>query len=500
MTPSEKLYTADVVIVGGGIVGTAVAYTLSQYKLKLALVEKNFEIGWGATKANSGIVHGGFHDDPNTWKGRLCIRGNQAYPELCRKLDVTFRQNGILMIAMSEDEIPILNKYLERGKANNVPGIRLLSKGEVLSREPNLTRDVIAALYAPEGGVVNPFEMAIAMSEVAEANGAAVFTDTKVTGLKREGELIQVQTNRGVISTRFVVNAAGLWSDELARLAGDDYFKIKPRKGEEYLTDKRVGSLVTHTIFPTPTPTSKGILAIPTAEGNLMIGPTAVELEDKEAVDTTEAGFREIFAAVKRMLPSLDSRDIITSFAGIRAASDRGDFILEPSANFPGLVHAAGIESPGLTAAPAIAEVIVDILADEGLRLEKNPKAQDRRRPVTRFHALSDEEREALIAKDPKYGRIICRCETVTEAEIIDAIKRGARTVDGVKFRTRAGMGRCQGGFCQPLIIGILARELGLDPTQITKRGRGSHILVSALEKGQGSLDNSDDTAKEVLA
>ncbi len=484
MMQANALYTADVAIVGGGIVGTAALYQLSQYRLRLALVEKNYEVGWGATKANSGIVHGGFHDDPSTWKGKLCIRGNQRYPELCEKLDVTFRQNGILMVALSEDDLPVLNKYLERGKANGVPGISIISRDEALELEPNLTPDIVAALYSPEGGVINPFEMAIAFAEVAQANGAAIFTDTEVTGLKREGELIHVETDKGVIAARFVINAAGLWSDEIARLAGDDYFTITPRKGEEYLTDKRAGNLVHRTIFPTPSPTSKGILAIPTAEGNLMIGPTALELPDKAALDTTEAGFREIVTSVKRLVPKIDSRDIITSFVGLRAASNRGDFIIEPSPRFPGLIHAAGIESPGLTAAPAIAEVLTQIMADAGLDLIPNPSARDTRPQVPHFHELSNEERAQLIAQDPRFGRVVCRCETVTEAEIVDAIKRGARTVDGVKFRTRAGMGRCQGGFCQPLIIGILARELGVDPTDITKRGPGTKILVSPLNKG----------------
>lgn len=494
----QQLNNTDVVIVGGGIVGTAIAYVLSQYKVSLALIEREYEVGWGATKANSGIVHAGFHDSPATWKGKLCIRGNRMFPELARKLDVQFRQNGVLMVALSESDIPVLERYLEQGRTNNVPGIRMLSKSELLEKEPNLNPNVVAALYAPEGGIVNPFEMAIAMAEVAEMNGATILVDTEVTGLSRIDGDILVQTTRGTLRTKYVINAAGLGADDIARMAGDNSFVIKPRKGEEYLMDKRVGNLVTSTIFPTPTPTSKGILVIPTAEGNLMIGPTAWEIDDKEAVDTTAAGFEEIFDNAKKLVPSLSPRDIITSFAGIRAASDRGDFILEPSAVFPGLIHAAGIESPGLTAAPAIAEVILEMLKEQGIKLERNPAATDERPPVVRFHAMSDEERAALIKQNPQYGKIICRCETVTEGEIVDAIRRGARSVDGVKFRTRAGMGRCQGGFCQPLVINILARELGVDPVEITKRGRGSNILVSHLEKGQGYCSHTSDTAANV--
>lgn len=499
LSGEQELRQTDVVIIGGGIVGAAIAYTLSQYKVSLTLVEREYEVGWGATKANSGIVHGGFHDAPTSWKGKLCIKGNQAYPELARKLDVQFRQNGVLMVALSEDDLTTLNKYLERGMANNVPGLRILSKSEVLEKEPNLNPNVIAALYAPQGGVVNPFEMAIAMAEVAQANGTAILMDTEVTGLSRADSEILVQTTRGVIRTKYVVNAAGLGADDIARMAGDHSFSIKPRKGEEYLMDKRIGNLVTSTIFPTPKPTSKGILVIPTAEGNLMIGPTAWETDDKQAVDTTSEGFAEIMNSARALLPSLSPRDIITSFAGIRAASDRGDFILEPSVAFPGLVHAAGIESPGLTAAPAIAEVIAEILQEQGLKLEKNPEATDERPPVVRFHSMSDDERAELLRKNPRYGKIICRCETVTEGEIVDAICRGARTVDGVKFRTRAGMGRCQGGFCQPLVIGILARELGVSPTEITKRSRGSNVLVSRLEKGNQSQRSASATGASAV-
>ncbi|NLV92824.1 MAG: NAD(P)/FAD-dependent oxidoreductase [Firmicutes bacterium] len=499
MTKAPELYSADVAIIGGGIVGTAVLYELSQYRLRLALIEKNAEVGWGATKANSGIVHGGFHDDPNTWKGKLCIRGNQKFPELAKKLDVGFRQNGILMVAFSEEDLPVLEQHLERGKLNQVPGIRIISREEALALEPNLSEDVIAALYAPEGGIVNPFEMAIAFSEVAQANGAALFTDTTVIGLEDESDRIRIVTDKGVIYARYVINAAGLYADEVARFVGDTSFTITPRKGEEYLMDKRVGDLVHRTIFPTPSPKSKGILVIPTAEGNLMIGPTALELPDKEALDTTASGFEEIVTSVRRIVPRINSRDIITSFVGLRAASDRGDFILEPSSKTPRLIHAAGIESPGLTAAPAIAEVLTELLVEAGLELEENPEAVDSRRPFPRFHAMDNEERAKLIASDPSFGHIICRCETITEGEIVEAIKRGARTVDGIKFRTRAGMGRCQGGFCQPLVIAILARELGVDPTEITKRGPGSEILLEPVRKGLASDDNVSSQKEELV-
>ncbi|MGI6165536.1 MAG: FAD-dependent oxidoreductase [Limnochordia bacterium] len=483
---AENHDVTDVVIIGGGVVGAAIAHALSKYKVRTTLVEKNMEIGWSTTKANSGIVHAGFHDPLDTNKGRLCLKGNRMFEELCAKLDVPFKRNGILMVALDSNDIPVLEQYRRQGIQNGLQDLRILTKDELLTREPNLNPDIFCGLYAPNGGIVSPFELAIALCEVAEQNGVQIRTGTEVQAMVESGDGIQVKTSKGTIQARYVVNAAGLWADAAAQMLGDHSISIRPRKGEEYIFDKRVGDLVTSTIFPTPKANSKGILVIPTVGGNIMIGPNAVEEQGKDDVDTTLTGWEEIYEFAKRLVPRLQARDVITSFSGIRAASATGDFVIGPSQACPRLVHAAGTESPGLTASLAIALDVLACLQELGLRMEPNPQAIDQRVPMQRFHQLTREEQARLIEKDPRFGRVVCRCETITEGEIVDAIRRGARTVDGVKFRTRAGMGRCQGGFCQPVIMGILARELRISEVDINKHAPESKILVGKVNKGFG--------------
>lgn len=480
---ARQEFTTDVVIIGGGVIGTAVARELSKYQVDFILVEKEAEVGWGTTKANSGIVHAGFHDKPGSQKAKYCVEGNRLYPELCEELDVSFRQNGVMMVAQNEDELPILQDFLERGKANRVPGVEIITGDEARKLEPNLSEDVIAALVAPTGGIVVPFELAAALMENALQNGGKLLTDNPVENIKIDGPNKIIQTSKATITAKYVINAAGLYGDKIANMVGDDYFSIHPRKGEEYLLDKQCGDLVNHTIFPTPTKNSKGILVIPTSEGNLMIGPTGDDIEDKEDITTTQDGFSRILSGVKHLVPKVSPGKIIAQFAGVRAACNRGDFIVEPSPNVAGFIHLAGLESPGLTAAPAIAKATIGFLKEAGLATSDKPNFQGKRRPLVRFHALSRTEQDELVQENPSYGRVICRCETVTEGEIVDAIKRGARTIDGVKFRVRAGMGRCQGGFCQPLVMQILSRELGIPLTEVTKRGGHSRqVLYRAKE------------------
>lgn len=467
----------QVAIVGGGIIGTLTARELSRYELDVLLLEKEAEVGWGTTKANSGIVHAGIHEDPGTLKAKYCFPGNQMYPKLCEELDVSFRMNGILVVAQSEEEMEMVQMYYQRGLERGVP-VRLLSREELLAQEPNLTPNVVGAVFAPEGGSVMPFELAAAAMENAMANGAQLMTDSPVLNAWVEGDKKYLETPTHIIEADVVINAAGLFADEIARMFGDNYFSIVPRKGEEYLFDGALDGMVNSIIFPIPSSkTSKGILVIPTADGNLMIGPTSDTVPDKGDLGTSSDGFNRIFAETRRLVPNLDPRKIITQFAGVRAASDRGDFIIEFSPNVPGLLHLAGIESPGLTAAPAIAADVPKMLEEQGFKL--NPKAnfQPRREGVVRFRTLSREEQDELIRQNPAYGRIVCRCETVTEAEIVDAIRRGARTLDGVKFRTRAGAGRCQSGFCQPVITSILSRELGIPVEEVSKRGAGTEQI-----------------------
>jgi len=478
----KKTLTVDVAIVGGGIIGTAVARELSKYQVNVLVVEKEAEVGWGTTKANSGIVHAGFHEEPGTLKAKYCFPGNQMYPKLCEELDVCFKQNGILMVARTDEEWEIVQKYYQRGKDRGVP-VELLNPEQALALEPALNPEIKGALHAPNGGAVMPFELAAALMENALQNGAQLLTDAPVVAAGLEGDKKILETEGYRIEAKVVINAAGLFADDLARMFGDDYFSIKPRKGEEYLFDLDTKDLVTRTIFPVPTKVSKGILVIPTAEGNLMIGPTGDNIDDKEDLKTTRYGFSRILEGARSLVPGINPRKIIAQFAGVRAASDRGDFIVELSPNIPGLIHLAGMESPGLTAAPAIAVDAVKLVEEAGLKLVPKEDFEPRRKPMVRFRSLSHEERERLIQENPLYGRIICRCESVTEGEIVDAIHRGARTLDGIKFRARAGAGRCQGGFCQPLVMAIIARELGIPLEEVTKRGRGSEpVLYHAKE------------------
>lgn len=469
----------DVIIIGGGVVGTAILRTLSRFQLKTALLEKSVEVGWGTTKANSGIVHSGFHSEPGSWKTKLSVAGNRMFDQLCDELDVPYERNGMMMVARNKEEEDILAHYHEQGLENGVEGLEMLSGDETRRLEPNLASDIIAALRAPSGGIVAPFELATAQAENAVANGAEVHTGVTVTDIAHTGSSFAVTTADGAswIAT-YIVNSAGLYADDLARICGVDAEPIIPRKGEEYLFDQRLGRVIKHTIFPVPTPKSKGILVIPTAEGNLMIGPTALELPYKNDVSTTAEGLEEIFSFTQGLVPGLNRRDIIASFAGVRSGSPTGDFIFETSHGGKG-IHLMGIESPGLTAAPAIAELVRDMLEDAGLSLKAKPDFNPRRPRVIRFKELSDDEKEQVIQDNPLYAHVVCRCETITEGEIVDAIRRGAKTVDGVKFRTRAGMGRCQGGFCTPHVVKILARELGVSPLEITKRGHDSQLLVA---------------------
>lgn len=478
----KEMLQAQVVIVGGGIIGTATARELSRYNIDVLLLEAEPEVGWGTTKANSGIVHGGFHEEPGTLKAKYCFPGNQMYPQMCEELDVCFKQNGILMVGRTPEEMETVQEYYKRGKERGV-NLKLLSQEELLEQEPNLDPSITGALYAPEGGSIMPFELAAALMENAVQNGARYEVNAEVIGAWVEDGKKYLETADKVVQADYVINAAGLFSDDLARMFGDDYFSIRPRKGEEYIFDLSVKDVVKSTIFPVPGKVSKGILVIPTAAGNLMMGPTGDNIDDKEDLGTSQDGFDRVFDGAKSLVPSLDPRKIIAQFAGVRAASDRGDFIVELSPNVPGLIHLAGIESPGLTAAPAIAADVPRLLREAGLELEEKADFNPRRTDVIRFQELSREEQDKLVKEDPRFGRIICRCESITEGEIVDAIHRGARTLDGIKFRTRAGAGRCQGGFCQPFITQILSRELGVPVTEVTKAGPGSEqVMYEAKE------------------
>ena len=474
----------DVVVIGGGIVGTAILRELSKYDLHCLLVEKEPDVSVGTTKANSAVLHAGFDAPTGSWKQKTNVRGNALYHQLQEELDLDIKWTGSMVVATDEEEVRQLHKLLERGKANGVPGLQILTKAEVLEKEPNLTT-AVAALWAPTAGVIWPFGCAVAFARCALQNGAEVIRDCAVTGfVKEDGAVTVVNTTKGAIRTKFVINAAGVYAEEIAKLAGDDSFTITPRKGEYILFDKTAASsLVYGVVFPCPNEKSKGILVCTTTHGNTFIGPNANEQTSKEDTSVTPAGIDEIIAGARKLVPDLPMGACITEFAGLRAVSDTGDFILGAS-RVPGFYNAAGIQSPGIAAAPAIAEVVVESLGKEML-LRKKANWNGRLPKKVAFNRMTAAEKQAAIQKNPLYGRVICRCETVTEGEIVDAIREpaGACTVDGVKRRTRAGMGRCQGGFCGPRVVQIIARELGIPVEQVLKERQGSELYFKKFSE-----------------
>lgn len=468
----------DVIIIGGGVVGCAIARELTRYHLRLLLIEKNCEAGFGTSKSNSGIIHAGHHASPKTVKGRLEWAGNPLWDELSRDLGFAFKRVGEVTVAFTEDEIKTLQHLKDQGDQKGVPGMALWDQARLRQEEPNLNPALIAGLYVPTSGVINPYEACFALLANAHLNGLQMALAHKVEGVRPEAGALAVHTQRAVFHGRFVINAAGLHSDEIADKAGVREFTILPRKGEEYLLDKRLAGLVRHIIFPCPTPVSKGILIIPTFDGTLMVGPTATAASDKTDRRTTTAGCAEVFNAVRKLAPGLSEKDVIAEFAGLRAVADTEDFVIGPTA-LKGFINVAGIQSPGLTASPAIARMVAEILSAEGLPLSLRDDFVPSLRWPPRFASLDTEAQMRLSAEDPRYAHIICRCEQVTEREIVDAIGAGARTLDGLKFRTRAGMGRCQGGFCTWRCLELLTREAHLPATAITKRGGASWVVTA---------------------
>ena len=467
----------DVAIIGGGVSGCSIARELSRYKLRVVLLESSAEVGFGTTKTNSGIIHPGHHSPKHTLKGRLAVRGNQLFDTLRQELNFSFRRIGELVVARHKEDIAVLEQLLKQGQDKGVPGLEIWDRKRLRREEPNLSNKLVGALYAPSAGVINPYEFAFALIENAVDNGVDLKVDSPVMGIDHLADGFVLHTPQEKVSAQRVINCGGVFADQVARMVGLDDFAIFPRKGEEYMLDRRLQGLVRRLVFPLPSKTSKGILIIPTFDGTLMVGPTADDTEDRYDVSTTTAGAQKVFDAVRAICPAISPRDTITEFAGLRAVSDTNDFIIGPTA-VSGFFNVAGIQSPGLTASPAIAEHVRDLLVEQGLSLK--PKATFRKYVTAqpRFASLSLDERLRLTFRSPLYSKVVCRCELVTEAEILSAIDHGARTLDGIKFRTRAGMGRCQGGFCTSRCMEILARRLGKPLTEITKRGGGSWIVT----------------------
>ncbi len=472
----------DVAVIGGGVIGGAILRELTKYELSVCLLEKESDICMGASKANSGIVHAGFDAPTGSNKAKFNVEGNKMMESFCADLGVKFRQNGSLVVAFSEEEKGVLQDLYHRGIANGVADMEIIDREKLVELEPNISREAIGALWAKTGGIVCPYELTIACIGNAMDNGASLFTEFEVVGvIKTETGFTITSTNGEKVEAKTVVNCAGLGGGKIASLIGDEY-TIKGRKGEYILLDRESGDFVSHTLFFTPTKLGKGILITQTVDNNILLGPTAEEGD----VDTKTSanGLSFIGERAKKMCENVPFFNTITSFCGIRAYTDKHDFIIEESNKTQGFFHLIGIESPGLTASPAIAKYVVETLVSKRLPLTKNDNFHGERAPDYFFKNLSTEEKNALIKKDPKYGKIVCRCEQITEGEIIRAIKENppARDIDGIKRRTRSGMGRCQGGFCQPFVAEILARELGKDMTEITKNGKGSTLLTGVTK------------------
>ncbi len=469
----------DAIVIGGGAVGCATARELSRWKLKVALCEREEDVCAGTSKANSAIVHAGFDAEPGTLKAKFNVAGSRMMEALSQELDFPYRRNGALVLCFDEKGIPSLEQLLRRGQENGVQGLRILTAQQVHDLEPSLSPQVAAALYAPTSAIVCPFGMTIAFAENAAKNGVEFLMNTGVEHICRQGDYFLLTCRDGrTLKTRTVINAAGLYSDVLHNQMCDQKLSIRPRSGEYCLLDKKDGHLVDRTIFQLPGAYGKGVLVTPTVHGNLLIGPTAVDRDDREATNTTADGLA--FAADKASLsvPGLPLRDTITSFCGLRAHLVEGahDFVIGETT--PGFFDAVGIESPGLSSAPAIGAHLAQLVARH-LNAASNEAFDPRRQGIPHLQDLPFPQRQQLVQQDPAYGNIVCRCEQISEGEILEAIRRvpGARSLDGVKRRVRAGMGRCQGGFCTPRVMEILSRELGIPQTQLTKSGPGSPLL-----------------------
>ena len=473
----------DVAVIGGGVIGCAVARELSRRKLRICLIEKGEDVCSGTSKANSGIVHAGFDAKPGTMKAKMNLLGSRMMPQIAKELDVRFERNGSLVLCLSEDRLPALQELYQRGVENGVEGLAILSGDEARKKEPNLSDGVVAALYAPTGGIICPFELTIALAENACVNGAQFRRNETVTGIAREADGYVITTNLGQIGATCVVNAAGVHADEIHRMVSKTPMHITARKGDYCLLDKEVGGYVSCTVFQLPSALGKGVLVTPTAHGNLLIGPTATDVEDKEQTPTTAAEISYLTKTAAQSVRDLPLRSVITSFSGLRAHEDGGDFIIGETPDAENFFEAAGIESPGLTSAPAIGAYLAEMIADK-LHAEEKSDFVPTRRAIPRLAELPAEERKALIEQNPLYGSIVCRCEQISEGEIVEAIHRpvGAVSLDGVKRRVRAGMGRCQAGFCTPRLLEILSRELHRPMEEICKNISGSELLTGTME------------------
>ncbi|MGL4771954.1 MAG: NAD(P)/FAD-dependent oxidoreductase [Clostridium sp.] len=475
----------DILIIGAGVIGASIARELSKYELNICVLEKSYDVANGTSKANSGIIHAGFDASPNSLKGKLNALGNSMFDSLQKELHFPFRRNGSLVLGFSKEDKEKLQELIIKGEKNGVPNLKLLHKDEILKLEPNINQDVKYALYAPSGGIICPYEFTIALCENAFENGVEFKLNHEVTNIIKNNEHFYVYCNEKEFKCKYLINAAGVHSDDINNLLSKNKLKVTGRRGEYCLFDKIAGSLVTSTIFQLPTKLGKGVLVTQTVDGNLLVGPTALDDEDKENIKTTFDGIHGLLEKGKETLKSLPTNRIITSFSGMRAHLTTDDFIIEECDDVKNFFNAAGIESPGLSSAPAIAVLIRDLLSKK-TPLKEKKNFNPYRKEIPRVRVMSNQKRKELIASNPLYGHIVCRCEMVSEGEIRESIKRslGATTVDGVKLRTRASMGGCQGGFCTPLIVKILSEELGIPITEVKKSCEKSTLLVGEIKEG----------------
>lgn len=475
----------DIAIIGAGVVGCAIARELSKYRVKACVIEREEDVCCGTSKANSAIIHAGFDATPGKLKAKLNVQGNAMMDQLSKDLDIPFQRNGSLVVCTKDQNREDLEKLLEKGKVNGVPDLRILEREELLALEPNLSDDITCALLAPTGGIVCPFHMTIAFAENAYTNGVEFFLNTEVRQIHKTSngyqlEVLKKETDiTELMVAKTIINAAGVYADVFHNMVSNEKLHITARKGEYMLLDKTAGTHVSHTIFQLPSNMGKGVLVTPTVHGNLLVGPTATDIENKEGVNTTAEGLDTLSQKAGLSVKNLPLRQVITSFAGLRAHEDQDDFVIGEAPDAEGFFDAAGIESPGLSSAPAIGVMVAEMVAAK-LNLNENPDFIGIRNGILNPNTLSMEERNKLIKEKPAYGNIICRCEMITEGEIIDAIKRplGARSLDAVKRRTRAGMGRCQSGFCSPRTMEILEREVPMSMFDITKNGGSSKFVV----------------------
>lgn len=479
----------DCVVIGAGVVGAMTARELSKYNLKICIVDKENDVAMGATKANSAIVHAGFDAAEGSLKAKLNVEGSKMMEQVAADLGVKYINNGSLVIGFDDEDKKTIKELYERGKNNGVENLEIVDKKRLHEIEPNVSANAVGALYAPTGSIICPYELTIAAVGNAMDNGAELKLNFPVEKINVIDGGYELSSGEEKIQTRMVVNAAGLYSDAIAAMIGDESFSVHPRRGEYILLDKDAGTLVNRTIFRTPSKMGKGILVSPTVDGNLLTGPTSEDMacEEKCNKDTTEAGFSKIIKEAMENVDGVQFRKTITSFCGLRAVGSTGDFIITSPKK--GFVNAAGIESPGLSASPAIAQYIADMLKNQGYEFEDNKDFNPKRAPMHHFREASIEEKNEIIKKDKSFGRIICRCETVTEGEILQAIRTNPkpRDLDGVKRRTRAQMGRCQGGFCMPYIVNLLAKELNIPVEAVTKCGGKSVVNFSKTKEAEAN-------------